>query len=152
MGRLAVSGLFSNWLLSANSNAASQIMNSGFSRTSAKKEVDAMRALGVQAVTVEIGYPVFDRDFYSSLARTGKLAGQFMTYYQGLAQYVRSLNMKLIVEANPLLTVSIASAGSPLDPTGFYKGSDRAAVPVRPQRPQRPGRARHQAGLLLPPD
>jgi chitodextrinase len=74
----------------------------------AQLEIQAFKALGVQAVMVQIGFPMLYPPFFTWLqAQPGYQQvqyQQFANYYQQLAQNVRAAGLKLIVENNVLLS------------------------------------------------
>jgi hypothetical protein len=92
-------------------------------------ELDGEVSLGVKAVTVEIGFPVFDPNFYifngQSAVQAQQTVQNWLDYYVNLAQAIHSRGLKMIVEANPLLSFYISSTSS-FNPTGYYKSLDFA--------------------------
>ena len=115
-------------LLTADTNAGPNILTSN-ERQMMMEELDGEVGLGVKAVTVEIGFPVFDPNFYISTGQTAAQAQQtvqtWIDYYQSLAQAIHSRGLKMIVESNPLLTYYISSQSS-FNPGSYYKALDFA--------------------------
>lgn len=113
-------------LLSADSNGGFGILNVNVRKVMAE-ELDAEHGLGVAAVTIQIGFPLLDPAFYVSLGQSAAQADQtvqtWIDYYSSLSQAVHDRKMKLIVEANPLLTYFTGSDSS-LDASGYYKSLD----------------------------
>ncbi len=93
-------------------------------------ELNGEAAMGVKAVTVEIGCPVFDPDFYIFSGQTAAQAQQtvqsWLSYYQFLVQAIHQRGLKMIVEDNPLLTYYISSNSS-FNPGSYYKTLSFAA-------------------------
>jgi hypothetical protein len=98
------------------------------------KELQAEHDMGATAVTVQIGFPIFDENLYTSLGQTQQQAGQtvqtWIDYYSSVAQAIHGLGMKMVVEANPLLTLATGSANS-IDVSGYYKSLDAASYEQR---------------------
>jgi hypothetical protein len=115
-------------LLTADTNAGPGILTSS-ERQMMTAELDGEVSLGVKAVTVEIGFPVFDPNFYifngQSAAQAQQTVQNWLDYYVNLAQAIHSRGLKMIVEANPLLSFYISSTSS-FNPTGYYKSLDFA--------------------------
>src|SRR5580698_3501349 len=77
------------------------------------------KALGVEAIMVEIGFPVMYAPFYGGEAG----AAPYIDFYTQVAQAIKNAGLKLIVENNVLLTVDISSGwGTTL--TNFYASLD----------------------------
>lgn len=91
--------------------------------------MDGESSMGVKTITVEIGFPVFDQNFYVFTGRSAAQAQQsvqtWLSYYQSLARAIHSRGLKMIVESNPLLTYYISSQ-STFNPGGYYKSLDFA--------------------------
>ena len=76
------------------------------------------KALGVQAVMVQVGFPVLYAPFFGG--QTG--LQPYLTLYTQIAQAVRAAGLKLIVENNVLLSNDIESGWTNLN--SFYAGLD----------------------------
>jgi hypothetical protein len=115
-------------LITADTNAGPGILTAS-ERQMMTAELDGEVSLGVKAVTVEIGFPVFDPNFYifngQSAAQAQQTVQNWLDYYVNLAQAIHSRGLKMIVEANPLLSFYISSTSS-FNPTGYYKSLDFA--------------------------
>ena len=115
-------------LLTADENAGPGILQPSTQQVMTE-ELDGERSLGVQAVTVQIGFPIFDQDFYvsagESSAQADQSVQQWLSYYQALALAIHSRGLKMVVEANPLLSAYI-SATSSFNPASYYKSLDFA--------------------------
>jgi len=115
-------------LLTADTNAGPGILTAS-ERQMMTAELDGEVSLGVKAVTVEIGFPVFDPNFYifngQSAVQAQQTVQNWLDYYVNLAQAIHSRGLKMIVEANPLLSFYISSTSS-FNPTGYYKSLDFA--------------------------
>jgi fibronectin type 3 domain-containing protein len=65
-------------------------------------QLDELKALGANAVTIHIDFPAFYQPFYTYIGQPAQYQ-QFVTFYQQLAQDIRSRGLKLVVEAtNPM--------------------------------------------------
>jgi hypothetical protein len=114
---------YSAELITADTNAGPGILQNSEQQTMIN-ELNGEAAMGVKAVTVEIGCPVFDPNFYIFSGQTATQAQQtvqsWFSYYQSLAQAIHSRGLKMIVESNPLLSYYISSASS-FNPGAYYK-------------------------------
>jgi hypothetical protein len=104
--------LFTANLYNANANSGPQIVNSG-SVTTVLAQLQELKAMGVQAVTVEVGFPMLYEPFFSSHTQYQ----QFVTFYQNVAASVRAVGLKLIVENECLLNDSVVDGWNP---AAFY--------------------------------
>lgn len=113
-------------LLTADANAGPGILQSSTQQVMLE-ELDGERSLGVSAITVQIGFPIFEPDFYVAAGQTAAQAQQtvqtWLSYYQLVAQAIRSRGLKMIVESNPLLTYYIDSQSS-FNPGSYYQTLD----------------------------
>ena len=113
-------------LLTADTNAGPGILTTS-ERQTMLAELDGEVILVVKTVTVEIGFPVFDPNFYIFTGQTANEAQQtvqnWLDYYQTLAQAIHSRGLKMIVESNPLLGLYIDSTSS-FNPSAYYKSLD----------------------------
>jgi fibronectin type 3 domain-containing protein len=77
------------------------------------------KALGVQAIMIEIGFPVMYAPFFGGQAGVAP----YISFYTQVAQAVRAAGLKLIVENNVLLTADVEGGwGTAL--TTFYSTLD----------------------------
>jgi chitodextrinase len=90
--------LFTANLINADADVGPQMVNSG-SVAGTLIQLQELKAMGVQGVTVEIGFPMLYEPFFSSQTQYQ----QFVTFYQNLAASIRSMGLKLIVENECLL-------------------------------------------------
>jgi len=107
--------------------------------TAVDLELNALQALGTNAAEVEVGFPIFDQNFYEFIGQTPAQAQQtvqnYLTFYELVAQDIhrrKDINgkpMRMIVEANPLLTV--AMPGTNLNPTFYYQSLSLATYEQR---------------------
>jgi chitodextrinase len=86
-------------LKSADSNAGPQLVSSGAS-VAVQRQLQELKAMGVQAVMVQVGFPMLYEPFLTS---QGQSYSQFVTFYQQVAADVRAAGLKLVVENNILL-------------------------------------------------
>ncbi len=93
----------------------------------------------MNTVMVSLGFPLFDQNFYEFLGQTPTQAQQtvqnYLTFYELVAQDIharKDINgkpMRMIVEANPLLTVD--NPGTNLNPTAYYQSLSFATYEQR---------------------
>jgi uncharacterized protein (TIGR03437 family) len=89
--------LWSGELLTANANIGLQLLNTGAS-SSALQDLNALHALGVKAVTVNMAFPIVDQAFYTFNGDPQDYA-PMLAFYANLATQIHSAGMKMIVEA-----------------------------------------------------
>src|SRR5580658_7059656 len=107
-------------LKEADSNAGPQLVNSG-SMPAIQLQLQELKAMGVQAVMVQVGFPMLYEPFLTS---QGQSYAQFTAFYQQVAASVRAAGLKLIVENDTLLTNDV-QAGWEMAP--FYATLDWTA-------------------------
>ena len=81
-------------------------------------ELQELRALGIQGVMIQVGFPVLYEPFYGSQASLQP----YLNFYSQVAQAVRSAGLKLIVENNVLLTSDVQAGWTNLP--AFYATLD----------------------------
>jgi hypothetical protein len=120
-------------LLTADANAGPGILQSAQQQVMTQ-EINGEVAMGVKAITVQIGFPIFDPDFYEFSGQTAAQAQQtvqsWISYYQSVAQAIHNRGIKMIVESNPLLSYYI-SGNSSFNPGGYFKSLDFATYEER---------------------
>jgi fibronectin type 3 domain-containing protein len=94
--------LFSGTLTSADANAGPSLVASGHF-SGVQLELQALQAMGVKAIMVEIGFPMLYEPFFSSESQYQ----QYVSFYQQVAAAVRALGMQLIIENNCLLSNAV---------------------------------------------
>ncbi|MGD0359239.1 MAG: fibronectin type III domain-containing protein [Bryobacteraceae bacterium] len=87
----------------ANSNVGPQLLNGTLGM---QLQLNALKAMGAQAILVEIGFPMLYEPFLTS---QGQSYADYVTYYQGLASAIRSAGLKVVVENDTLLSNDIAA-------------------------------------------
>lgn len=96
-------------LTSADSNVGSSLLiglpGTNGVPTNWQLELNAIKALGVQAVMVEVGFPMLYEPFLDGQSQGYNQ--QFLTYYSTVANAVHAAGLKLIVENDTLLTNDI---------------------------------------------
>ena len=106
-GGTAFPTLMTGSLKASNSNSGPALLG-GWNGAQLQEEVQlqlgALQAMGVQAIMVQIGFPVLDESF---LASQGQSYSAFLSYYQGVAQAVRAADLKLVVENDTLIPDSV---------------------------------------------
>ena len=128
---------YSVCLTGANDNGGIRINFTNM--TAVNQQLNAAQALGMNAVMVSLGFPIFDQNFYEFLGQTPAQAQQtvqnYLTYYELVAQDIhgrKDINgtpMRMIVEANPLLTVD--NPGTNMNPTAYYQSLSFATYEQR---------------------
>ena len=124
-------------LTAANDNSGMRTLFTNL--TAVDQQLNAAQALGMNAVMVSLGFPIFDQNFYEFLGQTPAQAQQtvqnYLTYYELVAQDIhgrKDINgtpMRMIVEANPLLTVD--NPGTNMNPTAYYQSLSFATYEQR---------------------
>ena len=119
---------FAAELVSANSNRGPLLFSTPYSAV--LMELDALKALGIQAVKVGIHFPILYPGFYQNPADYQ----QYLTFYTQLANDIRGRGLKLVVETG--LVVNEPGI-SDMDCSAFYNSltldqyeQGRAAVAV----------------------
>ena len=124
-------------LTTANDNGGVRTLFTNL--TAVDQELNGAQALGMNAVMVSLGFPMFDQNFYEFLGQTPAQAQQtvqnYLTYYELVAQDIHSRKdingtpMRMVVEANPLLTVD--NPGTNMNPTAYYQSLSFATYEQR---------------------
>ena len=110
--------LYAGQLSNADSNTGPQIVNSTY-LTAVQSELQALKAMGVQAIIVEVSFPMLYEPFFSSQTQYQ----QYVTFYSQVAAAARALGLKLIVE-DQCLAVGLAQAGWNSQLIEFYATLD----------------------------
>jgi chitodextrinase len=130
--------VFAGNLANANANTGPSLATSD----GVPYELQALKAMGVQAVLVQVGFPVLYQPFFTYLSTQPGFQtltyDQFATYYQQVAQSIRAAGLKLIIENNVLLANDVAAGWSPavgqyyatLDWPSFQAARAQAALAV----------------------
>jgi len=109
--------LFGGNLSSANGNEGPNLLTYG----NPVLQIQAMKAVGAQAVVVQVGFPALYPPFYDYLATQpgyqNMTYAQFANLYQQIGQSVHAAGLKLVVEADNLLSNDVqAGWGSVVGP------------------------------------
>lgn len=91
--------VFSSTLVFADGNAGSQLINPGY-YNGIVNQLQALKAMGVQAVTVPVEFPILYQPFFTNPSDYQL----YYNFYQQVAASARALGMKVIVENNILLS------------------------------------------------
>ena len=97
----------------ANANTGPTLISNNYLTYTTQGQILALKALGVQAIKVEVGFPIVYEPFYGN----PNVAQQYVNYYEQVAQMVRANGLKLIVE-NQCLTSGLT--GSDPNAAAFY--------------------------------
>ncbi|HVN04360.1 MAG TPA: hypothetical protein VMT86_08080 [Bryobacteraceae bacterium] len=92
--------VYAGTLTDADANAGPQLIGTNHLAVIAT-ELQALKANGVKAVLIEVGFPMLYAPFLTS---QGQSQSSFVSFYQQVAQMVRAQGLKLIVENNVLLS------------------------------------------------
>jgi len=90
---LATSFTFATELLPANGNRGPVLFQQG-NMASVARNLDALQSMGVQGVTIAIGYPLLDPTFPDS--------AQYVSYFQQVVAMVHARGMKVLIESQIL--------------------------------------------------
>jgi fibronectin type 3 domain-containing protein len=90
-------------LKNADANAGPPLINPG-TMTGIQLQLQELKAMGMQAIMVEVGFPMLYEPF---LASQGQSYTQWVTFYQQIAAMVRAAGLKLIVENDTLLVTDM---------------------------------------------
>ncbi len=90
---------FTGTLTVADANSGPQLVNSGY-YFGVQLQLQALKAMGVQAVMVEVGFPMLYAPFFSSQSQYQ----QFVSFYAQVASDIKAAGLKLVVENNCLLS------------------------------------------------
>ena len=119
-------------LKNADANAGPQLVNTG-AMLGIQLQLQELRAMGVQAIAVEVGFPILYEPFLTS---QGQSYTQFAAFYQQVAAMVRAAGLKLIVENDTLLTNDVQAGWNPapfyatLDWAQYQQARAQSAVTV----------------------
>jgi hypothetical protein len=102
--------IFAAELLPANGNRGPALFQPG-NLGSVDRNLDALQAMGVQGVTIAIGYPLLDPTFQNS--------AEYLSYFEQVVSMVHSRGMKALVESQILF------ANTPYSPLKY----DWASLP-----------------------
>jgi len=94
--------IFAANLEKADANAGPQIENSGY-LTQVLDQAQEMKAMGAQAVMIQIGFPAMYQPFFGTTTSGKTQYNEVVTFYQTLANSIRAMGMKIIVENDTLL-------------------------------------------------
>lgn len=102
-------------LWSAGADAGPNLVNPGY-MAGLLLQLNELKAIGVQAIVVEVGFPMLYEPFFASTAQYQ----QFVTFYQSVAAAVRSAGLKLIVDNETLRNSTVTGTFSGWDTAAFY--------------------------------
>src|SRR5579871_1071259 len=92
--------LYAGNLKNADSNAGPQLISPG-AMPGIQLQLQELKAMGVKAVMVEVGFPMLYEPFLTS---QGQSYAAFVTFYQQIAEMIHAAGLKVIVENDTLLT------------------------------------------------
>src|SRR5579862_7999103 len=86
-------------LEAADSDQFTQLLGTNYYTGAVTDQLQELQALGANAVTVHINFPILYQPFYIATGNPAQYQ-QFVSFYQQLAQDVHARGMKLVVEAS----------------------------------------------------
>jgi fibronectin type 3 domain-containing protein len=95
--------LMTGSLKAADANVGPRLLNGA---NGMELQLNALKALGAQAVMVEIGFPMLYQPFLTS---QGQSYAAYVAYYAGVAAAVRQAGLKLIIENDSLLSNDVSA-------------------------------------------
>jgi chitodextrinase len=108
----AVQVAYSAELKSAHSNLGPELLVP-LHYSATMMELDSLKALGVQAITISVNFPVLDPGFYQDPSNYNS----YLNFYTRLASDIRARNLKFIVKTS---LVNRSTGYTSLDPGPFY--------------------------------
>jgi len=106
--------LYAGELSNANSNNANLLTSSAL--LSVQNQLSMLKALGVQAVAVEVSFPMLYEPFFSSQTEYE----QYVSYYSQVATLVKQQGFKLIVESQSMIPGGNLGSGFGTQLATFY--------------------------------
>ena len=104
---------FAAQLTTANSNNGPTLLNAA-SFTQIQQEIGYLKSLGVQAVSVEVSFPMLNSTFL------GSSYNQWVVFYGNVAAAVHAAGLKLIVESQSLIPSGLQSTAWAPQLQAFY--------------------------------
>jgi uncharacterized protein (TIGR03437 family) len=93
---------FSAQLLSANENQPLQSILSPSALSRVQAELTALANVGVQAVTIQVGFPILYQPFYSFQNNNSADYAQVLSFYQNVMSEARKRGFKVVIECTPM--------------------------------------------------
>jgi chitodextrinase len=88
--------LYTGTLTTANGNSGPQMLNAEY-LTGIQLELQGLKAMGFQAVMIELPFPVLYQPFFTYLGNQAEYQ-QFVNFYTQVAGMIRAEGMKLVIE------------------------------------------------------
>ena len=110
--------IFGAELLTANANRGLQLLQPN-AQTSINLELDRLQSLGVQSVTIAIGFPILYQPFFQFNGNPADYQ-RFIDFYKQLITNIHNRGMKVIVE-NSVLFTGFYSQNSGFKLDEYYK-------------------------------
>jgi hypothetical protein len=104
---------FAAQLTAANSNNGPALLNAS-SMTLIQQELDFLKTLGVQAVSVEVSFPMLNATFL------GSSYSQWVTFYGNVAAAARARGLQVIVESQSMIPSGLQSSAWGTQLQTFY--------------------------------
>jgi hypothetical protein len=129
--------IYSAELWDADANSGPDLIDSWY-WTGVQVQLQGLKAMGVQAVMVEIGFPMLYEPFFSSQS----VYQEYVNFYSQVASAVKTAGLKLIIENDFLMSDNVqagwnvAAYYATLDWTQYQEGrAQTAAVIVQTMHP-----------------
>lgn len=110
--------VFTAELMTANANRGMQLLDPN-AIYQVNAELAALQALGIQAVSIAINFPILYAPFLEYNVRSADYA-RFLDFYRTVASNARNRGMKIIVD-NAVIFTGFYSAECGLDVAGYYR-------------------------------
>src|ERR1700722_14715890 len=88
--------LYTGTLTTANGNSGSKMLNANY-LTGVQLELQGLKAMGFQAVMIELPFPVLYQPFYAFIGNQAEYQ-QMVNFYTQVASIIRADGMKLVIE------------------------------------------------------
>ena len=88
--------LYTGTLTTANGNSGPQMLNAEY-LTGIQLELQGLKAMGFQAVMIELPFPVLYQPFFTYLGNAAEYQ-QFVNFYAQVTSMIRAEGMKLVIE------------------------------------------------------
>jgi hypothetical protein len=129
--------IYSAELWDADANSGPDLIDSWY-WTGVQVQLQGLKAMGVQAIMVEIGFPMLYEPFFSSQS----VYQEYVNFYSQVASAVKAAGLKLIIENDFLMSDNVqagwnvAAYYATLDWTQYQQGrAQTAAVVVQTMHP-----------------
>jgi len=106
-----LSSKYGSNVLTANAHRGKDLLKST-ALTGAKLEIQRLKEMGVSAVTLSIGFPMFNQTYFKEDRE------KYLEFYKGVVDEIRRLNLTLIIESGAIFS---QGGYTELDLSDFYQ-------------------------------